>query len=197
MPEETRSAGLEEITPDTKDWTWAAERPCGDCGFDPPKVGRADVGARIRANADGWAAFLEAASSGPGGYSGAGRDLWFRQRGRWSALEYACHVRDVHRLYLERLNLMLDQDDPLFQNWDQDTTAVEDAYQSADPGAVGGELLDAAEAIATVFDSLPEEAWARTSRRSDGAKFTMDSFARYYLHDPVHHLWDVAGRSQA
>jgi hypothetical protein len=26
---------------------------------------------------------------------------------RWSALEYACHVRDVFRLYDERLEMML------------------------------------------------------------------------------------------
>jgi hypothetical protein len=28
--------------------------------------------------------------------------------------------------------------------------------------------------------------------RSDGAQFTVESFGRYLLHDPIHHLWDVA-----
>jgi len=31
----------------------------------------------------------------------------------------------------------------------------------------------------------------RRGFRSDGAEFTIDSFARYFIHDPVHHLWDV------
>jgi hypothetical protein len=25
----------------------------------------------------------------------------------------------------------------------------------------------------------------------DGASFTVDSFSRYFLHDVIHHLWDV------
>ncbi|NDG11232.1 MAG: hypothetical protein EB111_05220 [Actinobacteria bacterium] len=27
--------------------------------------------------------------------------------------------------------------------------------------------------------------------RSDGSAFTVESIARYLMHDPVHHLWDV------
>jgi hypothetical protein len=30
-------------------------------------------------------------------------------------------------------------------------------------------------------------------RRSDGARFTVASFARYMVHDPIHHLYDVTG----
>ena len=51
----------------------------------------------------------------------------------WSPLEYACHVRDVFRLFDTRLHLMLDEDDPLFANWDQDETAVAERYSEQDP----------------------------------------------------------------
>ena len=30
--------------------------------------------------------------------------------------------------------------------------------------------------------------------RSDGVAFTVDTFGRYFIHDPVHHLDDVRGR---
>ena len=36
--------------------------------------------------------------------------------------------------------------------------------------------------------------WQRTGRRSDGASFTVETFARYFIHDPVHHLYDVTGQ---
>jgi hypothetical protein len=36
--------------------------------------------------------------------------------------------------------------------------------------------------------------WERTGRRSDGARFTVETFARYFIHDPVHHLYDVTGQ---
>ena len=50
----------------------------------------------------------------------------------WSALEYACHVRDVFKLYDLRLHLMLDRDAPKFANWNQDVTAVEQRYGAQD-----------------------------------------------------------------
>jgi len=40
--------------------------------------------------------------------------------GTWSALGYACHVRDVLRLCDERLVLMLATGGPRYPNWDQD-----------------------------------------------------------------------------
>ena len=58
--------------------------------------------------------------------------------GHWSALEYGCHVRDVFRRFDERLHLMLSETDPLFANWDQDATAVEDDYAGQDPVVVAG-----------------------------------------------------------
>ena len=42
---------------------------------------------------------------------------------------------------------------------------------------------------------VPVWSWLATKRpvasRSDGAAFTIDSFSRYLVHDPVHHVWDV------
>ena len=112
----------------------------------------------------------------------------------WSPLEYACHVRDVFRLYDERLRLMLAETDPLFPNWDQDETAVAQRYAEQDPAGVASQLATAAETLASHFDEVREEQWQRRGRRSDGARFTVASFARYFIHDPVHHLYDVTGR---
>src|SRR5690606_16981276 len=109
----------------------------------------------------------------------------------WSPLEYACHVRDVCRVFLRRLNLMLEADNPTFDNWDQDKTAIDDSYAEQDPAEVSTELIEAGLAMAAGLDAVPPKAWGRTGRRSDGAAFTIDSFSRYLLHDLVHHEWDV------
>jgi len=110
---------------------------------------------------------------------------------RWSDLEYACHVRDVFRLFDVRLHLMLDEDDPTFANWDQDETAITDRYGEQDPATVAAELSSAAGRLADSFAAVPAEEHRRTGTRSDGARFTVDSLGRYLLHDPVHHLHDV------
>ncbi len=175
------------IVPDDKDWTWVVERPCPECGFDGPGFAPNAVASAIRANADEWATLIRVAIAD-------GRRGGLRRRrlpDRWSDLEYAAHVRDVYRLYLERLTSMLDQDDPLYANWDQDRAALDGRYGEQDPAAVADELVAAATRLADAFDGVTTEQWDRPGRRSDGAVFTVSSFARYLVHDPVHHLWDV------
>ena len=103
-------------------------------------------------------------------------------------------MRDVFTLFDERLALMLRDDDPLFANWDQDETAVVERYGEQDPVAVAAELQRAAQALAGSFAAVHGDQWDRPGRRSDGARFTVGSFARYFVHDPVHHLWDVTGQ---
>ncbi|HVU74003.1 MAG TPA: DinB family protein [Mycobacteriales bacterium] len=165
---------------DAKDWTWVLEQVCPECGFDTRVVDPPQVGDLIRANAAAWQAVLARA------------DVRTRPRPDvWSPLEYACHVRDVFELYDRRLELMLTTDEAQFQNWDQDVTAVERRYAEDDPAAVGPALTANAEQLASRFDSVAGDAWDRTGLRSDGALFTVSSFSRYLIHDPVHHLWDV------
>jgi hypothetical protein len=166
--------------PDGKDWTWTSERRCPECWFDASSVDPVTVAERVRDNASDWSAVL------------TGSDLRLRPDAQtWSPLEYAAHVRDVHRVYAERLARFLVEDNPTFVNWDQDETAIAERYKEQEPSVVLTELADAAEAAASGFEKIPEDAWTRTAGRSDGATFTLTSFARYYLHDVVHHLWDV------
>ena len=170
----------EPITPENKDWTWVLERPCPECGFDGSTVDRKALGTAIRENAAGWPSMLSA----PGA----------TERPRptvWSPTEYACHVRDVHELFVGRLEQMLAEDGAEFANWDQDATAVEQRYDLQEPGEVAGALVSAAERVAAVYDGVPDDAWGRRGMRSNGDEFTIESFGRYHLHDVFHHLWDV------
>ena len=125
------------IEPDTKDWTWVLDRPCPECGFDAPALDRARVPQAIRDNATLWEVVLDTddAAVRPSPHV-------------WSPLEYACHVRDVHRLFDERLARMLGEDAPAFDNWDQDAAAVADGYLDQDPAEVAPAVVAAAEAVA-------------------------------------------------
>ncbi len=170
------------VVPDTKDWTWVLTSPCPECGYDATGVVARDLGALTRDNATAWRRVL------------ARRDARDRPAaGVWSPLEYGCHVRDVHRVFDHRLARMLAEDDPLFENWDQDATAVAQRYAEQDPDAVAEELVAAAGQIADRFDAVADSQWSRTGRRSDGARFTVEGLGRYFAHDWVHHLHDVGG----
>jgi hypothetical protein len=169
------------IEPDTKDWTWVLDRPCEDCGFDPAAVSAAELPDLLHENTRGWYAVL------------ADADHAVRPAPHvWSRLEYACHVRDVHRIFAERVRLMLDEDDPEFENWDQDEAALEGDYGVQDPAAVGTDLVENAALAAAVYASVAQDQWDRVGRRSNGSRFTVETIGRYHLHDVVHHLWDVS-----
>ena len=168
------------IEPDTKDWTWVLAQPCPECGFDASAWAREDVAGGIRDNSLRWITVL----SRPGVVPRASPQ-------KWSDLEYACHVRDVLRIFESRVSLMLSQEDPTFENWDQDATAVADDYIGQDPLTVAGKLASAATVLADHYDAVPESDWGRPGTRSNGSRFTVASLAIYGLHDPIHHLWDV------
>lgn len=168
------------IAPDTKDWTWVLSKACPECGFDASEVGGEQIAGAIRDNAAFWARALtgEGVEARP-------------EPGVWSPVEYACHVRDVHRVFTERLSLMLTEDDPLFANWDQDQTALAERYDLQTAPVVARELAVAAEAAAAAYERVAGDQWDRPGRRSNGSVFTVTTLGRYQLHDLVHHRWDL------
>ncbi|AYF78228.1 DinB family protein [Nocardia yunnanensis] len=190
------------IVPDAKDWTWVLERTCADCGFDPDATAFEAVPGLTRDSAARLAVALERPDA--------------RQRpddSTWSTVEYAAHVRDVCRIFLHRLDIARtgaarpgpsiaaydttvtvgDNGIPMFANWDQDATAVAAHYADAETATVAAELADAAETAARAFEVVPLDERDRAALRSNGSAFTIDSMARYFVHDLVHHVHDVRG----
>jgi hypothetical protein len=170
------------IVPDEKDWTWVLSRPCQQCGFDASTVTPSTVPGSVENMLPRWRAVLRRpdATERP-------------DDSTWSALEYACHVRDVFNLFDRRLNLMLTEDNARFENWDQDQTALESDYANADPAVVSAELTTEGQQVAASFARVQESQWDRTGLRSNGSEFTVLTLAQYFLHDVVHHLADVDG----
>ena len=171
----------EPIAPDTKDWTWVLEKPCADCGFDQGAQSLADVPRLIHDTAMVWSDVL--------------RRPDVRERPSpyvWSPLEYACHIRDVHRVFAERVQLMLTEESPQFVNWDQDEAAIEGRYAEQDPVEVAVDLIEAAGHVAGLYATVTAETAGRRGVRSNGSEFTLETLGLYHLHDVVHHVHDVA-----
>ena len=177
---------MDQPAPDTKDWTWVIHDRCPECGFDADELELVDVPDLTR----DYAELLAEAARHP--------DANVRpDPSTWSALEYACHVRDVCSIFVARLRRMLAEHDPVFPNWDQDETALADEYWAQRPGLVVGQLIAAADTIAAAFGDVHGAQWQRPGRRSNGSRFTVETFARYFLHDVAHHAWDVSARPAA
>lgn len=170
------------ITPDTKDWTWVLERPCPECGFVAADLAPAGIPADVEDAAGRWRAVL----TRPGVATRPAP-------GVWSPLEYACHVRDVLALFARRATAIRTEDTPTFANWDQDATAVAERYGDQDPAVVAEELGAAADLAVEAFSDVADADWSRPGVRSNGSRFTLATLGQYFVHDVVHHLWDVEG----
>jgi len=179
-PEDRAGPGDAAIAPDDKDWTWTLREQCPDCGFTAAAVPSSQISGLVTAFTDPWSSVL------------ARPDADRRPvPSTWSPLEYACHVRDVCRLFEERLRLMLAREAPAFANWDQDETAVTERYGEQDPSRVAAGLTAAGASFAAAYAEVPDDGWGRTGIRSDGSPFTVLTLGQYGLHDLRHHLWDV------
>jgi hypothetical protein len=176
-----------EPLPDTKDWTWTLTRRCEQCGLSAGEIDPADFAERAFIAAEEWVQILR---SSPAVSARPRPDVW-------SPLEYGAHVRDVYRLYDARLDQMLSEDTPTFANWNQDETAIKERYKEQDPELVADELEAAAERFDARIKSLKPEQMGRRGIRSDGAEFTVGTLIQYFLHDVIHHLWDVTGQQDA
>lgn len=166
--------------PDDKDWTFVLDRPCPECGFLASAVDRDELPAWVERVSAPWQDAL------------ARSDARVRPEPRvWSPLEYGAHVRDVLVLFAERAGLIRSEDNPVFANWDQDATALEQRYWEQEPAVVAAQLAEAAAANAGVWASVTPQEWQRPGRRSNGSVFTLETLGQYLLHDLVHHLHDV------
>ena len=157
---------------------------CSECGFVYDDVALDAVGAAVSGAADRLAATLEAADG--------------LQRTRpgpkvWSALEYACHLRDVFEVQRQRLERALTEDTPVFAPMGRDERAVTERYNAQDVAAVASQLRSGAAGFAADLTTLDEAQWRRRGVYNwpEPAPRTMAWLARHTLHEAVHHLQDV------
>ncbi|MGH8993385.1 MAG: DinB family protein [Acidimicrobiia bacterium] len=171
--------------PDALGARWQTER-CPECAFEPEKFGPADLPAAVAHLGKRYGTPLERLLPGETGELLRARP----SPGTWSALDYACHVRDVLVLFDGRIHRMLIENDPDLGWWDHEAAVEIDDYAGADPADVAKALEANAAGLAATLSGVPERGWQRTGRRS-GDTFTVLGAARYALHEGHRHLLDM------
>jgi len=168
-----------------RDWyTIVREQRCPECGLEVSAVRREELADGHRRAAAAWADVL------------AGPTARLRDHlvpGTWSALEYACHVRDVLQRFDERARLACRVDRPEFGWWDHDAAVESERYNDQDPLTVARALGGQAEALAETLGGLGDREWERTGTRV-GQVFSVEELARFSLHESLHHLADARAR---
>jgi len=109
----------------------------------------------------------------------------------WSALEYACHVRDVFDIYDERVRRVLTEDRPALESMQRDERPARDRYNEQEPATVVADLGVNADRLAGSFAAVDEEAWDRIGLQPSAGERDLRWMAGNVVHEGNHHLLDV------
>lgn len=171
-------------------WQWAKAQSeaCPQCGenaaaIDPELLGPALLGA-----AAAWRTFLTAADEATLRAIPA--------PGVFSPMQYGAHVRDIQGVYGDRIILMLQEDNPVFPQFNPDEASWA-AFNDMAADALAGQIDEQARRLAGILDGLEPEDWSRTMIRDGGTdgvyQFTVRGLASYAVHESRHHLLDANG----
>jgi hypothetical protein len=160
---------------------------CAECGFIYDETAIADVPETLRSLA---ARYVELLGEQLGG------DQPLRSRPApdvWSALEYACHVRDVLLVQRDRVILALVEDTPGFSRMYRDERVKLAGYPDERPEDVASELCMSVDLFAKVFERLTVEQAGRRCIYNFPAPTERDVawLGRHTVHEAAHHLDDV------
>lgn len=159
---------------------------CPECGLTATEGAREGLAPRLRDEAHRWSTMLRTAD-----------DEAMRRRAdptRWSALEYGVHVRDALAVLCERVLRSLAEIEPDLEWWDQDAAITDGFANESDQDAVAEDLVDNAGRFADVLARVSGDQWERGSTRAGTDRFTVELWARYALHEVVHHRVDAEQR---
>jgi hypothetical protein len=171
-------------------WQWARAQTarCPQCGHHPAATERSTLGAQLMESAGAWRAFLMEAD-----------ESYLRiipAPGIFSPVQYGAHVRDILRVYGDRILIMLREDDPVFPQFNPDES-VWDGYNHLSREELAGDIEAQARRLSDIFDRLQPAQWSLTMIRDGGTdgvyKFTVAGLASYAVHEAHHHLLDADG----
>ncbi len=110
---------------------------------------------------------------------------------KWSAIEIACHLRDIDRLYAERVSKAAFSDRPAFWMMDNMRVAEKLGYRDADPGAVLKEHRHRRDDLVALLRSLPHSAWQRTGLHPKRGEITIEELAEVVAGHDDNHLKQI------
>jgi hypothetical protein len=171
-------------------WQWARAQtePCPQCGENAAAIDREELGPALLSAADAWRDFLADAD-----------ETYLRTipaPGVFSPIQYGAHVRDIQGVYGDRIILILQQENPVFPQFNPDERAWS-AFNEIEAVALAEQIREQAQRLADILAELKPEDWSRTMVRDGGSdgvyRFTVAGLARYAVHESRHHLRDANG----
>lgn len=106
---------------------------------------------------------------------------------KWSAHEHACHLAEVHPMFFERLDLMLEQENPTIKPYFPDKHDAPDALLKVDLNEALEKFTKDRKNLIKKLKTLSPEDWQRSANHEEYNKYTVFIMFRHLaLHDYLH-----------
>ena len=139
------------------------------------------------------AAALESLESGPkkvGALTKKLEDAALRRKpapDKWSAMEVVCHLRDIEKLWADRLVKAAFSEKPAFYMLEVDDLAVKNSYNTQDLGAAVKEFARLREDNLRLLRALPAGHWQRSGVHPKRGEITIERIVEIMIgHDQSH-----------
>jgi DinB superfamily len=171
-------------------WQWPRiqQEPCPQCGFDPASLPPETLGGLAVELGGKWGEFLVGTDDG---YLRA-----IPEPGVNSPIQYAAHVRDILRVYGERMVLAVEADNPTVPIFNP-PQEVWKAYNRLGAEELASDIAAQAGRLDQIVDGMDGSAWSRIVINDRGQygvyTFTVAGLARNAVHEAHHHLLDAKG----
>ncbi len=162
----------------------AGER-CEGCGFVWGDIDTGELGARFADLSERYRALVTTTG-----------ETELRRRPEpqvWSALEYACHVRDVLLAQRERVYLALVEERPGFARMNREERVGLARYAEDSPAEVAAQLGLAFDLVARALSGRSDEDWQRLLLYNypEPQEHDLAWLGRHTVHECEHHLRDI------
>lgn len=170
------------------DWTRIQRDPCPQCGQHPAALSPSSLGELTVGSSAAWREFLLDAD-----------DAYLRgipEPGVFSPIQYGAHVRDILRVYTDRMVLGIEQDSPTVPIFNPPQEVFE-SYNRLDTQELSADIEAQAQRLAKVVESMSPSDWSRIVVNDRGQygvyTFTIAGLACNAAHEAHHHLLDAKG----
>jgi hypothetical protein len=116
--------------------------------------------------------------------------------GVFSPIQYAAHVRDILRVYTDRMVLGVEQDSPTVSIFNP-AQEVFESYNQLDTQELAADIEAQAQRLAKIVETMGPSDWSRIVINDRGQygvyTFTIAGLACNAAHEAHHHLLDAKG----
>jgi hypothetical protein len=110
---------------------------------------------------------------------------------KWSAFENIVHLAAYQPIFIQRINLMLNENEPLFERYVADNDPVFLEYLKKSIAQLLNDISSNRFIILNTLKAFNEEELNRKGRHKTFGLITIASWADFFLLHEAHHLWTI------